>query len=345
MSDPVTLPARESVASVLRRRVTALGVFVAGAAVGVVGLHALNEDQTPPGDAPVVSASLSTVATVGDLAAGPRKDDPGTTFRIASLNVLGHGHTAPGGNRRGWKQGPERMRMQLDVLLAEKVDVIGWQELQKPQFDVFRNATVGQFATWPGNIDGRGFLRNSISWRTATWTLVDTSWTKVPYFKGDPLRMPVVLLRHNVTGQQAYFINFQNPANARGNADRWRAQGRKLQMDLVTRLRTTTGLPVFWTGDFNDREKAFCDITRNSDLVSASGGTNVAGRCLPTKPMAVDWIFGSSETAWSDYSLDARWKIRKSTDHPLVLATATVPPGLVPVCVPVPEEPEPPTEG
>ncbi|GAA5150331.1 hypothetical protein GCM10023340_27240 [Nocardioides marinquilinus] len=339
MPDPVSLSARASVSSVLRRRVTALTVFVAGAAAGVLGLQALGAAPAPPGDAPVVSASLSTVSTVSSLAAGPRKDEPGTTFRIASLNVLGHGHTAPGGNRKGWRQGPERMRMQLDVLLAEKVDVIGFQELQKPQYDVFRAATAGQFATWPGNIGGRSFLRNSIAWRTATWTLVDTSWIKVPYFKGDMLRMPVVLLQHNVTGQQAYFMNFQNPANARGNADRWRAQGRSMQMDLVNRLRVTSGLPVFWTGDFNDREKAFCDITRNSDLVSASGGTNAGGRCLPTKPMAVDWIFGSSETAWSDYSLDARYKIRKSTDHPLVLATATVPPGLVPVCTPVPEPP------
>ena len=226
-------------------RAGTLAVFLLGAVVGALGLRFV--------DAPAPAAPDASDLS---FASGPRYDEPSTTFRIASLNVLGHGHTVPGGDRKGWAQGPQRMEWQTQVLKAERVDVVGFQELQKPQYDTFTQMTAGQFTMWPGNIDGRGFLRNSIAWKTSTFTLLKTSWIKLPYFHGDELRMPVVLLQHNVTGQQAYVINFQNPANARGDASRWRAQGRTLQINLVNKLHATTGLPVFWTGDLNDREKA-----------------------------------------------------------------------------------------
>lgn len=297
-----------------------LGVFALGLALGAVALGAVGARD---GDQPDETATFAARTT------GP------TTFTIGSLNVLGAGHTAPGGNRKGWASGDKRMKMQIDVINATGVDVVGFQELQPAQLTVWEKYQSSTFGIWPGRTT-RGFMRNSIAWRSAEWRFVSGSWIKVPYFNGDKLRMPVVLLQNVLTGQQAYFMNFQNPADARGNASRWRAEGRSIQIGLVNRLRVQTGLPVFWTGDLNDREKAFCPIVAGSDLVSANGGSHYAGKCRPTKPMAVDWIFGSEETEFSGYVADRQTKIKRSTDHPFVRAVASIPPGMAPICPIVP---------
>ncbi len=298
-----------------RLRLTALAVFLLGGIAGALGVQAVT--VAPPVER---TPGASEVLLVGQAKA----DQEPTTFRMASLNILGHGHTAKGGNKPRYASGPQRIRWQLDVLRDEGVEVVGLQELERPQYAAFTRLAAGEYALWPGGDDPK-VLRNSIAWRTDTWTLVKTSRILLPYFHGKQIPMPVVLLRHNVTGQQAYFINFQNPANTRGDATRWRAQGRALQSDLVNRLRDTTGLPVFWTGDLNDRERAFCDVTSRTELKAANGGRNVGGRCTPPKQLAVDWIFGPAEATFTEVSFDRRPAIVRSTDHKLVLATATLP--------------------
>lgn len=311
-----------------RARLMRIGIFLLGAMLGALTLRLVGLGEEGASESARLSEGVQTTQQPDEL---PARTDAPTTFRIGSLNVLGAGHTAPGGDRHGYASGSERMAKQVRVIRNERVDVLGFQELQKAQFDVFTQLTAGQYAVWPGNIDGPGFLRNSIAWKTRTWSFVKGSWIKVPYFHGEVLRMPVALLQNVDTGQQAYFMNFQNPADARGDANRWRVAGRTLQINLVNRLRTETGLPVYWTGDFNDRDKAFCDVTKRTDMISANGGSNTSS-CLPTRPTAVDWVFGSLETSFSDYSADRRPLIKESTDHPFILATATLPPGLDPVC-------------
>lgn len=312
--------------STSRTRVIRLTLFLVGAFVGALVLRVVDAPDPAERD----DAAQYVVGETGSESA--TGTDAPTTFRIASLNVLGHGHTAPGGNRTGYASGPERMRLQVDKLRRHQVDVVGFQELQAPQVREFNKLTGTQYDIWPGNIDGPGFLRNSIAWDTGEWGLVRSSWLRVPYFDGVLLRMPVVLLANVETGQQAYFMNFQNPADARGNAERWRDEGRALQLGLVNRLRAQSGLPVYWTGDFNERKEAFCHVTRASDMVSASGGLNDGRTCSPTKPLYVDWIFGSVETTFSGYLADRSAKVARSTDHPLVVATASLPPSLMPNC-------------
>ena len=73
---------------------------------------------------------------------------------------------------------------------------------------------------------------------------------QLPYFKGDVLRMPVVLLQSLQTGQQIYVMNFQNPADVRGNAEKWRRIGQRHQIALANLLKVSNGLPILWTGDF-----------------------------------------------------------------------------------------------
>ena len=58
-----------------------------------------------------------------------------------------------------------------------------------------------------------------------------------------------------------------NPANVRGPAAQWRARAIRIERAKIIELRKT-GRPVFFTGDFNDREKAFCPMTAGKLTIS-----------------------------------------------------------------------------
>ena len=61
-------------------------------------------------------------------------------------------------------------------------------------------------------------------------------------------------------------------------------------------------------------------------MVAANGGSNGSDGCRPPSPIHVDWIFGPVETAFSGYLADRSEMVRKSSDHPMVIAEAMLPP-------------------
>lgn len=298
-------------------------MLLLGAVLGALAFQLVGGTAAP---AVVVQSDLGLSAGTTEPASEPGEGVVPTTLRIASLNVLGHSHTAKGGNKLGWAPSQKRMQWQVQTLRAEGVDVVGFQELESPQYAKFTEMTAGQFGIWP-SVNGRNkAVRNSIAYRISAWTFVSASTIQVPYFHGKPLDMPIVLLQSVATGEQVYVINFHNPADARGPHATWRAKGRAIQVAKVNELRAT-GIPVIWTGDFNDKEKAFCDVTGGTDLVAATGGSNLDGVCTPPDKMVIDWIFAPTGTTFTEVSYDSRPKIKKSTDHRLHLATATLPNG------------------
>lgn len=259
-----------------------------------------------------------------------------TQFTISSLNVLGAGHTGPNGNKKGWAPGTQRMAWLTDIIRDNGVDVIGLQEFELPQYRVFMELAGTEYGIYPGQVWGPKATRNSVAWNLAEWELVSASWVEIPYFHGNMMRMPVVLLRNLQSGQQAYFSTFHNPANARGPAAKWRKQATEIQIALVNRLRTESGLPVYVTGDMNERDIYFCRLTSGTDMVSANGGVNDGGGCGPARPTYIDWIFGSPETTFSGYVANRGPRIRKSTDHPMIIAQAALPPVLTDPDCPTP---------
>jgi endonuclease/exonuclease/phosphatase family metal-dependent hydrolase len=305
--------------------------------VALLGMRVvLGGSDSPPSGGLVAGPPSASTTTPTAPPTTPPVEQPPTSFKISSLNVLGDGHTSAGGNRKGWAPGATRMRWLTQRLLQHNVDVVGFQELQEPQYASF-SAMVGQtYGIYPGNV-GKARLRNSIAWRLDTWSLVSASWIRVPYFDGEPLKMPVVLLQNRTTGQQVYFANFHLPANARGNAERWRDQGTELQIGLIRRLRAQSGLPTFITGDMNEKEEYFCRMAKAQRMLSASGGTATATTCTPPQPLYVDWVMGPEETRFTEYVADRSPLVKKSTDHPMIVARAELPPPLVPVeCPPTP---------
>ena len=259
-----------------------------------------------------------------------------TQWTISSLNVLGAGHTAPGGKKHGWASGPVRMKWLTEVITDEGVDVIGLQEFERPQYNVWEKRMGATWDSYPGTAWGPRQMRNTVAWRTDQWSLVTASWIKIPYFHGHILRMPLVRLQNVTTGQEIYASSFHNPANARGPAAQWRKQATENEIAMVNRLRDDTGLPVYVLGDMNEKDIYFCRMTAATDMVAANGGFNngsggLAG-CGPTRPTYIDWIFGSPETTFTGYVANRGPKIRKSTDHSMIIAQAELPPASTPDC-------------
>ncbi|MFN3431080.1 MAG: endonuclease/exonuclease/phosphatase family protein [Candidatus Sericytochromatia bacterium] len=253
------------------------------------------------------------------------KPPKGTTeFVISSFNVLGSSHTVPGRSERpGMATGVQRIRQAAQLLDQHKVDVVGFQEFQGDQFKEFQKVAGDKYGVYPGFQLGRKEVVNSIAWRKDTWEMVKPGHIEIPYFDGHERKMPVVLLRNKKTGQEAYFSNFHNPASTKkqGDHEKWRDKAMALQIDLVNRLERETGKPVFVTGDMNEREEYYHGMTSKTDMVSAS-----APNGKTPKKMNIDWIFGleSKGVSFSDYRVDRGALVKKTTDHPMIVAKARI---------------------
>ena len=311
-----------------RARMTVVAALLLGVVLGAGALRLAGSGSDDAG-ARLAEGQATTTPTPTTT---PPPTTPGvaTQFTASSLNVLGADHTDSGGNKHGWAPGAVRMKWLTEIIQDRSVDVVGLQEFQYPQYQTFVAELGDEFGTYPGLLWGKRGMRNSVAWRLDQWDLVSGSWIKVPYFHGTVLRMPVVLLRNIQTGQQVYYSSFHNPADVRGNAEKWRDQATDIEIAMVNRLRTSSGLPVFVTGDMNERNEYFCRMTAGTDMLAANGGFNQGGTCGPTRPVYIDWIFGSPETTFTGYEAYRSAKVRKSTDHPMIITQAELPPVITP---------------
>jgi len=282
----------------------------------------------------VAHTDAAPEASVGRLslaAAEPGSSIPGssvpTRFRVATFNVLGFGHTMPGGDKEGRADGRTRMEWATQVVKADRTDLIGFQEFEPPQWQKFAEL-MPTWALWPTAKQGTQATQNTIGWDTTVWTAAQTLLYQAPYFHGTMQPRPYVQLRNNATGQLIWVLNTHNPANTFGDAQKWRDQSERIQAALVNDLRKAApDQPVILTGDMNDREKFYCPVTFLTDLESASGGTHgdpPDGSCAPAKPTDIDWIMGTSDLSFTGYSRRYDALVKKSSDHPYISATASV---------------------
>ena len=68
---------------------------------------------------------------------------PPTEFRVSTFNVLGHSHTRPGGNKKGWASAVTRTRWAFSLLNSYGVDVVGLQEFEDLQVRTFQGQAGG----------------------------------------------------------------------------------------------------------------------------------------------------------------------------------------------------------
>jgi hypothetical protein len=193
--------------------------------------------------------------------------------------------------------------------------------VQTPQGAVFDQLATG-WQAWPGA--GRLGAVNSLVWRTDVWQPVETHTADIPYFRGADVPMPYVLLRHATTGQQVWFANFHNPADAHGAAQRWRDEAVRREVALVNRLHAD-GTPVVVTGDFNDRDGFFCPLASGTGVTSADGSRVTGSGCEVAPQAGVDWVVGTADDVdFTDFHRLRGGLVARTSDHPFVWSQATV---------------------
>ena len=234
---------------------------------------------------------------------------------MATFNLLGSSHTAGSGSRAS---GVTRMAGALQIIAQHDVSVVGLQEFQPDQRSAFARSATG-WQMYPGLSMGRRAGENSVAWRSDTWTKVDQGLVDIPYFSGHIRPMPYVLLKNVASGRTVYVSTFHNPADVHGPAQRWRTEATTREVALFNRLQAT-GVPQIVTGDMNERANYFCRITGETPLHAAAGGSH-SGTCQAPKPIGIDWIFGSPTVTFSNYTVDRSDLVRRTTDHPVVVAS------------------------
>jgi murein DD-endopeptidase MepM/ murein hydrolase activator NlpD len=239
-------------------------------------------------------------------------------FLIASYNVLGASHTA---RSKKYATGNTRLNRSMAMLNARKIDVVGTQEFQESQYDYWVargfNKTWGAYYWDPAG--NKRDTENAIIWRKSTIEFVSGETFDSPYFNGNIRHMPAVLLREKSSGRTFYVMNTHNPANVRGNAARYRARAIAIQRQKMISLRAT-GRPVFLTGDFNDRQAAFCPLTK--DKLSISPNSIPSMTCAYPKPSSIDWIFAAGQVRFTSFGRDTYPQRARISDHPIVQARA-----------------------
>jgi Endonuclease/Exonuclease/phosphatase family len=297
--------------------------LVPGFAVTITGKPSpIGTSVIPPVTPPVIPPITTTTPSPSVVPGSPLPEPPPAfEFVVASFNVLGTSHTRNGA--RGMASGSVRAGRAARLLRSYGADVVGFQELQSNQLAILQRQTNLSF--YPGFQSGRKRdTDNSIGWRDDTWVPVERHLLPIPYFNGNRRNMPYVKLRSIATGLEAWFANFHNPADTSRFPGQQRHRNRATQMEIALANRLiATGLPVFITGDMNERDEYFCALTAGAPMVAARGGTN-DGACLPGNPRAVDWIFGSQDVTFTGYHEDRSRFLKITSDHPLILARARI---------------------
>jgi endonuclease/exonuclease/phosphatase family metal-dependent hydrolase len=244
-------------------------------------------------------------------------DDDG--FELASFNILGANHTDRTGSKASWPNYDARMPGTIEMLEKYGVDVVGLQELQWRQRTMLLSRTGDTWGVYPETQSD-----NSIMWRKSEFEFLSARTFLVPYFDGRLTPMPIVHLRDRDTGRTAYFMNVRNPATnrIRGNQDRWRAAAVKREREMMIMLRRY-GRPVFLTGDFNDRAKAFCPLTAGKLSISPDSVPSMTCR-MPAKYYWVDWIFMAGQARSTLLTVDTSTVARRISDHPIVVTRAHI---------------------
>lgn len=264
-------------------------------------------------------------ATADPEAAGPdqtlrKAAEAGTTriknvtFRLATFNVLASQHTDGGGQRGSWPGSGWRTPQTVGYIRNAGVDVVGLQEVKSGQLNGITAGTG--FRAWPGG----GDPDNSIIWNPKVFEFVSGDAFHITFMNS--VRPQTILrLRHKATNLEFYFLNMHASAGG-GKYAASRAAGHNAAISTVNRLKAE-GIPIFLTGDMNDREAFFCRVVPPTGMVAAVGGST-SGGCRPPGGMPVDWVVATSDVDFSNFVNDKSPVARKVSDHHFVSATATI---------------------
>ncbi|MBF4762900.1 endonuclease/exonuclease/phosphatase family protein [Nocardioides islandensis] len=241
------------------------------------------------------------------------------TFQIGTFNVLGSQHSTPTGDHRKYPPASVRSPRAVQRIRSFGVDILGTQELQPDQLNAIQSMTG--YAAYPGYAFGPRETDNTIFYDDSRFEFVSGSSFTIHFMHADRPQT-ILRLRDKQTGREFYVLNMHASAGFGPYAVTRRA-GHYIAANTVNRLKGE-GIPIFLTGDMNDRAEFFCRVAPMTGMVAAIGGS-ISGGCHPAGALAVDWVLGWGNVSFSNY-IEDRSTMRTTSDHYFVSATATVGP-------------------
>ena len=258
----------------------------------------------------------------GDPAPPSRGATPSAhAFNVATFNVVGGSHTD---GRGGMRSGTARMKGAVRYLRKHHVRLVGFQELEPKQAASFRQRTGGRWGLVgaPSRSGRSTDNRNAVAFVRREFSLVKRTYVPITYFYGNRVNIPLVKLRSRTNGKAFWILNTHNPADVHGNAGKWRAESVRRELKRIHRLRSQ-GNTVLFTGDMNAKRDFFCKATRSGKLHSASGGST-GKRCRYPNRNGIDWVLGTRDVRFRKWRSDKSTRARGVSDHPIVVARATL---------------------
>jgi hypothetical protein len=177
------------------------------------------------------------------------------------------------------------------------------------------------YAAYPGYAFGSRETDNSILYDDSKFEFVSGSYFTIHFMHANRPQT-ILRLRDKATGREFYVLNMHASAGEGGYAVTRRA-GHYIAVNTINRLKSE-GIPIFLTGDMNDRAEFFCRVAPATGMVAAIGGS-ISGGCHPAGALAVDWVLGWGNVGFSNY-IEDRSTMQSVSDHYFVSATATVGP-------------------
>ncbi len=245
------------------------------------------------------------------------------SFNVATFNMLGGSHT---NGRGGFRSGSSRMKGATGYLKKHSVVLAGLQELEPKQASEFLKRTRGKWTLVgaPSRSGKSTDTRNAVVFLKRRFTLLKRSYVPIRYFHGKRVNVPLVKLKSKKNGRVVWVLNTHNPADMSGSNRRWRAVSVGRQLKRIERLHSR-GKTVLYTGDMNAKQEFFCRATKSGTLRSASGGS-AGKRCRYPKANGIDWVLGTKDVRFARWRSDKSTRSRGISDHPIVVAEATIPP-------------------
>jgi endonuclease/exonuclease/phosphatase family metal-dependent hydrolase len=250
--------------------------------------------------------------------ATPSPAVPDVTVTVGSFNVLATQHTTPQGDHPSYPSASWRSPQAAGLIRAHGVDVVGTQELKPDQLNTLTRLTG--MAAYPGHAFGPRDTDNSILYDPRKFEFVSGTSFTIRFMNADRPQT-VLRLRERETDREMYFVNMHASAGEGEYAVSRRA-GHLTAVGEINRMKRE-GLPIFLTGDMNDREEFYCRVVPPTGLVAAVGGS-VAGGCRPAPRLAVDWVLGTPDVTFTRYWEDRSPTRRKVSDHFFISAVATI---------------------
>lgn len=244
------------------------------------------------------------------VSAAARKKKAPFTTKVMTFNLLGSQHTTVAGTRPDWAPGRVRSEWASSLIEARGGSIIGVQEIQPDQVASLAVATDDKYDIFPGTTMGYAGAPQSVMWLKSDWQLVWKKTITIPFMRNQPRPQPIVRLRHRATGREVYVIN------AHFSPGKMESDRRKATALIIKAIKTLKkdGLPILLTGDFNDHNRVFCQVTSKTPLRAALGGKSNKKTCKPPAARRVDWIFGSGGS-FGKVSISQGAQVRRTTDH------------------------------